>query len=509
MPPKFVQAKKSVIKGNVSSIETGSIMLDRLVDIYGNQLTMADFGSIMYMTINPGGTFEEIASATDFTVNADGTVTIDTGIVRGLAAKSPYGAGGTASPHGPGDIVIVSDNPQLLQALITYINGIAIAGAPVASNSQRGTVRTALAADINAGTASIGGDPLAITPDQLALSEYGLSLPSAAGVQFVAAVTGMILLYGGFTPPAGFLSCDGSSIAAATYAALAAVLRGRYGYGSGTVFTTTFATSTFNVTAHGLAAGTVVFFSSAGTLPTGISANTPYYVIASGLTLNAFKVSASLNGSSVSLSDNGSGTHSLYTSILLPDFRGRAAIGAGTGTKVATFVSRASNVITASGLSNANNNEFQTGQPVAYSAPGGAMTGLTDATTYYLIRLSNSTFSLASSLANALAGTPISLSSDGIGAQTFTLTLSTRTIGDTGGEEGHSETGSEGASHSHAIRLGGNSGSTHDAVEGVSTAGSVGFSQSGDLGDYISTAGNGTPHNNMQPFGVASYIIKT
>jgi len=128
---------------------------------------------------------------------------------------------------------------------------------------------------------------------------------------------------------------------------------------------------------------------------------------------------------------------------------GRVLIGAGTGTVTATFASRASNVITVTGLTNAANNEFQTGQAVLYSAPSGAMTGLTHNTTYYIVRTGNLTFSLATTLANAQNGTVITLSSDGTGTQTFTKTLTARTGGDTGGEENHAMSSTELLAHTH------------------------------------------------------------
>jgi microcystin-dependent protein len=187
------------------------------------------------------------------------------------------------------------------------------------------------------------------------------------------------------------------------------------------------------------------------------------------------------------------------TTFNLPDMRGRAVIGVGTGTKVATFASRSSNVITVTGISNAANNEFQTGQAVLYSAPSGAMTGLTHNTTYYIVRTGNLTFSLATSLANAQNGTVITLSSDGTGTQTFTLTLTARTLADTGGEENHAMSISEMPAHTHMSGLGSGGG----AFSGLSASASTGSGQTS-----TSTGGN-TAMNNMQPFIVLNYIIKT
>lgn len=68
-------------------------------------------------------------------------------------------------------------------------------------------------------------------------------------------------------------------------------------------------TDLFTGTSHGLSAGMAVLFECIdGIMPTGITAATEYYVIASGLTANDFRVSATLGGSTVNVSSAGSGT---------------------------------------------------------------------------------------------------------------------------------------------------------------------------------------------------------
>jgi len=62
-------------------------------------------------------------------------------------------------------------------------------------------------------------------------------------------------------------------------------------------------------TAHGFVAGQTVAFSTTGALPTGLTAGTTYYVIASGLATDTFQVSATLGGSAINTSSAGSGTH--------------------------------------------------------------------------------------------------------------------------------------------------------------------------------------------------------
>jgi hypothetical protein len=58
---------------------------------------------------------------------------------------------------------------------------------------------------------------------------------------------------------------------------------------------------------HGLAAGTPILFQTSGSLPTGISAGTVYYVLAP--TTNTFNISATSGGSAINSSGTQSGTH--------------------------------------------------------------------------------------------------------------------------------------------------------------------------------------------------------
>lgn len=190
------------------------------------------------------------------------------------------------------------------------------------------------------------------------------------------------------------------------------------------------------------------------------------------------------------------------TTFNVPNLQGRFPLGYSSSapTKVLTFASRSGNVITITGADNHANNEVQTGQAVLYTAASGAMTGLTHNTTYYLIRVSATTFSLATSVANANAGTVIALSSDGTGAQTFTLTYTARPLGQKGGEEVHALTDAEMPSHTH--QWGGNNtiprGATADDLV-----------DAGSSAEATSAAGSDTPHNIMPLFTVVNYIIKT
>jgi hypothetical protein len=66
-------------------------------------------------------------------------------------------------------------------------------------------------------------------------------------------------------------------------------------------------------TGHGMPAGWPVKFSTSGALPTGVTAGQVYYVIATGLTANTFRFSATPGGAAVNTSGSQSGTHKIGT----------------------------------------------------------------------------------------------------------------------------------------------------------------------------------------------------
>ncbi len=83
---------------------------------------------------------------------------------------------------------------------------------------------------------------------------------------------------------------------------------------------------------HGLLLDAKVRFASIGVLPAGLSVDTDYFVIASGLTANNLKVSATLGGAAIDITDTGTGTHTLFAR----DVRG--GIIAIDGQQAATFI---------------------------------------------------------------------------------------------------------------------------------------------------------------------------
>jgi hypothetical protein len=74
-------------------------------------------------------------------------------------------------------------------------------------------------------------------------------------------------------------------------------------------FTADHTTETFTATGHGMSDGDVVQVTTDGTLPTGLTADTNYYVI--NKTDNTFQLSATRGGSVRTITDNGTGTHTV------------------------------------------------------------------------------------------------------------------------------------------------------------------------------------------------------
>ena len=72
---------------------------------------------------------------------------------------------------------------------------------------------------------------------------------------------------------------------------------------------TTGSPANFSSSSHGLTANTPLVFSTTGSFPSGITAGTTYYVISSGLGTNSFRVSATAGGGAINASGGQSGTH--------------------------------------------------------------------------------------------------------------------------------------------------------------------------------------------------------
>lgn len=98
--------------------------------------------------------------------------------------------------------------------------------------------------------------------------------------------------------------------------------------GTPTTVTITIGTPTvINYTAHGLRAGQPIQFTTDGTLPSGIAANTTYYVMSAGFATDSFQIEV-VRGSAVAVNTTGSqaGIHTVHARILVhgPDWTDHA-----------------------------------------------------------------------------------------------------------------------------------------------------------------------------------------
>lgn len=186
---------------------------------------------IAYGTIGPKTSSSEFISFTGITQNGDGTATL-TGVTRGLAKKYPFTSSATFQlPHSGQSVFILSDMPQVFVKYISlenaemitgkktfpgggnasapvsgtvyavptadleyaskkYVDDTAVSGAPDASLTVKGLVEIATTSEINAGTATGGtGASIAVRPDQLTASVYGLQLPSSGQKSALASTT--------------------------------------------------------------------------------------------------------------------------------------------------------------------------------------------------------------------------------------------------------------------------------------------------------------------------------
>ena len=109
-------------------------------------------------------------------------------------------------------------------------------------------------------------------------------------------------------------------------------------------------TPTFNLGCHGYSAGDKVVFTGGDTVPCGLTLNAIYYVISAGLTTDAFQVSATSSGSSISVSGSATGTFYVAEPLDLTGYTVDADVkGLSDNVQVATFTAA---------LSDPTNGEF-------------------------------------------------------------------------------------------------------------------------------------------------------
>ena len=159
--------------------------------------------------------------------------------------------------------------------------------------------------------------------------------------------TGSIIAYSApVGAPTDWLACDGSAVSRTAYSTLFTVLNPSIG-----AFTVTVASpAVITQTAHGLLEATSVYLTTTGALPTGLLANTQYYV--KYLTANTYSLSLTqsfgISGAAINTSGTQSGTHTSFrspwglgngtTTFTLPATQGRVLAGVEATAAVLTTV---------------------------------------------------------------------------------------------------------------------------------------------------------------------------
>ncbi len=257
---------------------------------------------------------------------------------------------------------------------------------------------------------------------------------------------GTIAQFAGFVAPTGYLLCQGQSLVRATYPTLYSALFASMG----TVTVTIAAPGVFTKATHGLQIGDSVYLTTTGALPTGIAANVNYYV-ATVPTTSTFTLTASLT---------------------------RTVNGRTVGTAITTSGS-------------------QSGVHSLYEAPY----GFASATTFYLPDM-RGRVAVGGLTGDTDLGT---LGADNLAsAKTHTLTSAQMPV--------HTHVQN---AHSHgnpvAVTYGGDAGNyrsifaTNSAFWSMSDANN----QTAVATATNQNAGSGGSHNNLQPYLVLNFIIKT
>jgi hypothetical protein len=195
---KFVGALPTTLSGSGITSSSASISVVSLkITQTGQVLSMSDFGSLGYATLEPGvASRQEFISFTGITQNANGSAIL-TGVTRGLSPVYPYTASSSvAFSHGGGTKLIISNSPpfyneasfkqnneavtglwtfdsQLPTSVLlatqtnqfvtqAYVIGSVLSGAATATQSVTGISRLASAAQTASSTASTANTPYVI-----------------------------------------------------------------------------------------------------------------------------------------------------------------------------------------------------------------------------------------------------------------------------------------------------------------------------------------------------------
>lgn len=174
---------------------------------------------------------------------------------------------------------------------------------------------------------------------------------------------------------------------------------------TGTITAVDTAANTLSITAHGWQTGwPIMVSSSSASLPAPLAAAALYYVI--WVDANTIKLATTfanaIGNTAIDLTTTGGGVLTAFIAV------SRGIHAGGYGVTISSVNTGADSIT-------ATDHGFSTGRAVQIMSQGTVPGGLTEHVTYYVIRLTSSTFQLATTAANAAAGTFIDITSAGSG----------------------------------------------------------------------------------------------
>jgi hypothetical protein len=155
----------------------------------------------------------------------------------------------------------------------------------------------------------------------------------------------------------------------------------------------------------------LTFVNTGGSLPSGISANTVYYVISTNFTPNSYSISTTIGSQTPAAISGGSGTNTAITDYL------SIYVGSGTSVIVNTISSASTPINTTTGVvTTPSAHELVVGDLITWTTSNTLPTGIAANTNYYVTTIGSSNTFQFSSSAN---GAPIIPSDQGVGTQTI------------------------------------------------------------------------------------------
>lgn len=225
---KYVQTPTFYQAGGGSIIGATSVVLTSFTDIYGNVLTMTDFGGEGYGTCEPDTNNEEAFTFTGVTANANGTYSL-TGVKTALA-KSPYTeTSALIRQHAGGTKVVITDNVAFWNTFTNKNNDETVNGqwtftnTPIvpgtvsdASTTVKGVSKLSVAAALSTNPIVVGTNdprvPVAYAVDSVGTDSYAIT-PSPAITAYVA---GQIFTFQAGTANTGAATLNVSALGAKT-----------------------------------------------------------------------------------------------------------------------------------------------------------------------------------------------------------------------------------------------------------------------------------------------------